>query len=296
MKPIQNIGLYITSRRDDLDDCVEQICGFLESKKINYYFEETSYEQLPDHLHKDSYSTFTVAETAINEGKHTPIDLVLVVGGDGSFLRACQLFCHYDAPLTGINLGRLGFLTDISIDQLEPLLTPILQRKGHTEKRYFFEGTVASCTVYALNDIVIQTDNNVSIMDIEVRVGGALAFDLRCDGIIVASSTGSTAYGLSAGGPLLHPDVQGLVLVPLAAHTLSARPCVIPDDKPLQIRETSKAQVAKVIVDGVPKGILPADQPFSIRKSSRSITLVHPPGYDYFAACRQKLGWHSASH
>ena len=293
MRPVKNIGLYVSSRRNDLDDCVGHICRFLDSKSINYCFEETSYKQLPVHLQKDSYVTFTVDKNSTIENDETPIDLVLVVGGDGSFLRACQLFCHYGAPLTGINLGRLGFLTDISIDQLDQLLDPILKLKGHTEKRYFFEGKVASRKVYALNDIVIQTGNNVSIMDIEVMVGGSLAFDLRCDGIIIASSTGSTAYGLSAGGPLLHPGVQGLVLVPLAAHTLSARPCVIPDDKPLQIREKSKTQGAKITVDGVPSGTLESDQPFTICKSSRSITLVHPPGYDYFAACRQKLGWHS---
>ena len=286
---MRNIGLYVSSRRDDLKDCIDRLCQFLDNKAVHYYFESNCYKQLAASCKQADHQTFD-ADNMVQ-----PIDLIVVIGGDGSFLHACQLFHQYKVPLTGINLGRLGFLTDISINNLEELLDSILEGQGTIENRYFFQGKTTSRTDYALNDIVIQTPDSASIMDIEVKVDGSLAFDLRCDGIILASSTGSTAYGLSAGGPLLHPDVDALVLVPLAAHTLSARPCVIPSHKSLEIQQKSAVK-ARVSIDGTSRHSLDYGESIIISKSSWSITLAHPLGYDYFAACRSKLGWNARGY
>lgn len=221
-------------------------------------------------------------------------DLIIVVGGDGTLLHAARELAPADAPLLGINLGRLGFLVDISPDHLEERLDQILAGDYHADARAMLEVHTDGTDGRAVNDIVVHKWNSVRMIELETWIDGVFVNAQRSDGVIVSTPTGSTAYALSGGGPLVHPGLDALLLVPICPHTLSNRPLVIGGDSriELRIRDYEHEQV-RLTCDGQINLPLAEGRAIHIRRSPHRLKLLHPRGYDHFSILRAKLGWAS---
>lgn len=221
-------------------------------------------------------------------------DLIIVVGGDGTLLHAARELAPADVPLLGINLGRLGFLVDISPDHLEERLDPILAGAYHADARAMLDVSTDGTEGRAVNDIVVHKWNSVRMIELETWIDGQFVNAQRSDGVIVSTPTGSTAYALSGGGPLVHPGLDALLLVPICPHTLSNRPLVVGGDSAieLRIRDYEHEQV-RLTCDGQINLPLAEGRAIVIRRSRHRLRLLHPCGYDHFSILRAKLGWAS---
>ena len=223
-------------------------------------------------------------------------DLVISLGGDGTILSTARALVDSNKPLLGVNLGRLGFLADVSILDFEQHLTGIFEGRYSIEKRFLIEGTCMKheeviSTNVALNDIIVHAHKALSMIEYEVFSNGDLIHRQRADGVIVATPTGSTAYALSGGGPIMHPSLQTLAIVPICPHTLSNRPIVLPADQIIEISLSKSTTLGKVNYDGQSTQIMNNDNSIKIRRYPRIITLLHPQDYDYFQILRAKLNW-----
>ena len=230
--------------------------------------------------------------TATEMGQHC--DLVITVGGDGTLLGAARALASSGVPLLGINLGRLGFLADVSSDAIETCLAAILDGDFDAEERFLLAARVnGNPPVLALNDVVIHKWNTARMIELETRIDGVFVNLQRGDGIIVATPTGSTAYALSGGGPLIHPALDAISLVPICPHTLSNRPLVVAGSSRIAIRAPSRADQGHIIVtcDGQTDVFLTAESRVLIERGPHPIRLLHPKGHDHFGILRAKLGW-----
>ncbi|MFA7270669.1 MAG: NAD kinase [Sterolibacterium sp.] len=222
-------------------------------------------------------------------------DLAIVLGGDGTMLNAARRLAEYGVPLVGVNRGRLGFMTDIASDNMLASIAALLAGKFSTEQRFLLDAEVLrdNQRVYdtlALNDVVVNKGEIGRMIEMEVKVDGEFIYVLRADGMIVATPTGSTAYALSANGPILHPSVPGIALVPLCPHALSNRPITLSDRSRIEIVLMPQHD-ARIHFDGQAHFDARAGDHICITRSQRSITLLHPPGYSYLAMLREKLHW-----
>ncbi|MGE4348656.1 MAG: NAD(+) kinase [Candidatus Berkiella sp.] len=224
-------------------------------------------------------------------------DLIIVVGGDGSFLDAARSIVNWGRPMVGINRGRLGFLTDISPQAFKQYLLPILQGKYQTESRFLLDMTLmrdnqAIGSSSALNDVVLYSGDIARMIEFEVRINQQFVYRLRSDGLITATPTGSTAYSLSGGGPILHPTLEAIVLVPMHPHTLTSRPIVLDSNDKIELHITSANILhPRVSCDGqVNFNVLPDDR-ILITKKDKLLNLLHPLDYDYYHTLRTKLNW-----
>ena len=223
-------------------------------------------------------------------------ELVISVGGDGTLLRTSRLLAGRDTPLMGINLGRLGFLVDVSPGNLSDV-DAILAGDYVTDERILLEATVSNGSDRAaeglsMNDVVIHRWNTARMIELEVRVEGELVTRLRCDGLIVATPTGSTAYAMATGGPIAHPGVDALLLVPVAPHTLSNRPLVLPGSVNVEIGVLgSDSRRVRVSCDSQEELPMQPGSVLNVRRSPRRVTVLHPAGYRYFEILRAKLRW-----
>ncbi len=222
-------------------------------------------------------------------------DLVLVVGGDGTMLGIGRQLARYGVPLIGINQGRLGFITDIPLDQVRATLTPMLRGEYEEDHRSLMHACVMrdnECVfeALALNDVVVNRGATSGMVELRVEVDGHFVANQRADGLIVASPTGSTAYALSAGGPLLHPSTPGWVLVPIAPHTLSNRPIVLPDACEIAIELVSGRDASANFDMQSLKSLLRGDR-ITVRRSEHRVRFLHPRGWTYFDTLRKKLHW-----
>ena len=225
-------------------------------------------------------------------------DLAAVIGGDGSLLGAARALARSGVPVLGINRGNLGFLTDIHPDNANDALDAALADKGHLDRRSLIGVTVTRdgqqiAAGSALNDIVLHKGSSARMLAFDVHLGDKEVYQAKADGLIVATPTGSTAYSLSAGGPILHPSLSAWVIVPMFPHTLTDRPLVLADDQALHLSITDQHQSLPLIsCDGQTHiSVMPGDQ-IKIEKLDAYLNLLHVDGeYDYFAVCREKLGW-----
>ena len=227
----------------------------------------------------------------------TEADLIIAVGGDGTMLHAARLTGNGKVPLLGVNRGRLGFLADISPAEMLENLQWILDGDYTRESRLQLDAKITAPdgserTAVALNDIVLQRRDTGRMLDFETRIADRYVNTHAGDGIIVATPTGSTAYALSCGGPILEPLLDAVVVVPICPHTLSDRPIVIPSSLDIALRLLHRHDTkAEVSVDGHSLGELEPDDNLLISESANRITLIHPPGYDYYGILRSKLHW-----
>jgi NAD+ kinase len=224
-------------------------------------------------------------------------DLIVAIGGDGTMLFAAQLAIGRDIPLLGINRGRLGFLTDVSPDDMLESFDTILQGRYETDARNLLEARLTptegpAAVRRALNDIVVQRYESGRMVELETWIGGQFVNTHGGDGLVIASSTGSTAYALSCGGPIIHPSLDAVVIAPISPHALSDRPIVIGRNNRVEVRLVERSATrAQVSCDGMLLGDLDASSSLVIEPAASVITLLHPPGYDYFRLLRSKLHW-----
>jgi len=222
-------------------------------------------------------------------------DLAIVVGGDGTLISCARLMAEHGVPLVGVNLGTLGFLTDIPADSLEPAIESVLDGEFLSESRALLAGAVRRngkplFSALAMNDVVVSRGAMGSMIEFAVTVDGEFIYTLRADGLIVATPTGSTAYALSAGGPILHPALQAIALVPISPHTLSNRPVAIRNNSRVEITLVRGAE-ARANFDVQAYCELETNDVVSVSSAARPATLLHPRGYRYFSMLRQKLRW-----
>ena len=237
------------------------------------------------------------ARAVIDADLAAEADLIIAVGGDGTMLHAAGLTGNGKVPLLGVNRGRLGFLADISPAEMLENLEQILGGDYSRETRLQLNAKITSSdgterSAVALNDIVLQRRETGRMVDFETRIANRFVNTHAGDGLIVATPTGSTAYALSCGGPIIEPLLDAVVVVPICPHTLSDRPIVIPSSLDIAVkllrRDDTKAEVS---VDGHSLGELDPDDSLLISESENRITLIHPPGYDYYGILRSKLHW-----
>ncbi len=224
-------------------------------------------------------------------------DLIVAIGGDGTLLFAAQLALARGVPLLGVNRGRLGFLTDVLPDEMVGNLDAVLEGRYEIDERQLLAARLPAAggtplEFSALNDVVVQRQATGRMVELEVRVDGRYVNTHGGDGLVVASSTGSTAYALSCGGPIVHPALAATVIAPISPHTLSDRPVVIGRESLIEIRLVERSGMrAQVTCDGFLLGDLEPDSPLSIGPAQARITLLHPPGHDFFRLLRSKLHW-----
>ncbi|MES2401098.1 MAG: NAD kinase [Pseudomonadota bacterium] len=222
-------------------------------------------------------------------------DLGLVVGGDGTMLGIGRLLAQFGVPLVGINQGRLGFITDIAFDDYPAVLAPILRGEYEEDRRWMMQAKVVRdgrCVfnATAMNDVVVNRGATAGMVELRVEVDGRFLANQRADGLIIATSTGSTAYALSAGGPLLHPSIGGWVLVPIAPHTLSNRPIVLSDSGEITV-EIVAGRDASANFDMQSLATLLHGDRITVRRSEHQMRFLHPRGWSYFDTLRKKLHW-----
>ena len=224
-------------------------------------------------------------------------DLIVAIGGDGTMLFAAQLALPRGVPLLGVNRGRLGFLADVLPDEMIASVDAVLEGRYETDRRELLTATLsqpdsAAVTGRALNDVVAQRQESGRMVELEVWIDGSFVNTHGGDGLVVASSTGSTAYALSCGGPIIHPSLGAVVIAPISPHTLSDRPIVVRRESRVEIRLGPRSGArAQVTCDSSHLGDLGAGSRLEIGPAAERITLLHPKGHDYFRLLRSKLHW-----
>jgi len=273
----KTIALFGRPQTDGLAEILDQIAAWLKQRGV-------------------SVLTQTNRSTRALQSLGRRAELGIIVGGDGTMLGIARTLAPLGLPVVGINLGRLGFITDITFSHWEESLDAILEGNFEIEDRALIEVDVVrrGRTIFqsrALNDVVVSRSSRAGMIEIEVKVDGLFMYSPRADGLIVASPTGSTAYALSANGPILHPALQGLVLVPVAPQALSNRPIVLPDHCEVVLTVVG-GRNPRVNCDMQSFADLQLEDQIAIRRSADSSRFLHPPGYNYYATLRAKLNWH----
>ncbi len=287
MEHFRNIGLIGRMGSVQVVDTLRRLKKYLISEGYHLIIEENIGALIPGHGLQSS-SVKMMGEVC---------DLVIVVGGDGSLLGAARELAKSNVPLLGVNRGRLGFLTDISPDELEDKIGDVLSGEFIQEKRFLLDVHVkrngepigfGTC----LNDIVLHPGKSTRMIGFDLFIEGQFVYSQRSDGLIVSTPTGSTAYSLSAGGPLLHPKLDAIALVPMFAHTLSSRPIVVDGKSEIKIVIGEGNEIyPQVSCDGqhhIP--VAPGDS-VSITKKPQKVRLIHPTSHNFYETCREKLGW-----
>src|SRR5438105_5198308 len=237
------------------------------------------------------YGSMTPAELGQN------CDLAVVVGGDGTMLGIARQLARFGIPLVGINQGRLGFITDVPIGHFAEALAPMIAGDFEEERRTMLEGGVwrdgeVIFEGFAMNDVVVSRGATASMVELKIDIGNEFVANLRADGLIIGSPTGSTAYALSAGGPILHPGIAAFVLVPIAPHDLSNRPIVLPDGGEISIQIVA-GRDASVNFDMQTLASLLHGDRITVRRSAHQVRFLHPLGWSYYATLRRKLHWNA---
>ena len=284
---LSTLGLFGKYGDKGVGEVIHQLSVFLASRGLQVLVEEGT-AALMAQAPAISYSWSHI-------GKHA--DLAIVVGGDGTMLNVARNLASYEVPLIGINLGRLGFLTDIPKDTMFEGLDKILDGDFQTEQRILLHAQVlrgdkTQHSSHALNDVVINKGQLARLIEFETYIDGDFVNSTRADGIIIATPTGSTAYALSAGGPILHTTLPAMVLVPICPHTLSNRPIAVSSNSRIEIVMTHTShQCAHVTLDGQINFSLQDQDRIQVRQADRPITLLHPSGRNHYHVLRAKLRW-----
>ncbi len=246
----------------------------------------------------DAKTAALIGESASHQKTQiaTRSDMVLVLGGDGTMLSAARLLEERAVPILGVNMGGLGFLTEITLDQLYPALEKVFAQEFMVEERLMLRADmhrhgeqVAKATV--LNDVVVSKGTLARMIEIQILIDGQFVTRLRGDGLIVSTPTGSTAYSLSAGGPIIHPTVQALILTPICPHTLTHRPLLVPRDVALEVTLTSQVEGAMATFDGQVGVALVQGDTVAIAVSEHRTQLIRLPDRTYYDVLRRKLKW-----
>ena len=285
------IGLMGRLADPQVLEMVTRLAAELGSAKVTVYADEAL--PLPVSTGVQLLPTRLLAEKA---------DLMVVVGGDGTLLKAAHVVAARPIPLVGVNLGRLGFLADITPEQVQDDIRAMLAGEFTREERLLLEavatrGGKPEATVPALNDVVVHKSDGGRLIEFETWVDGRFLCAYRADGIVVATPTGSTAYALSGGGPIIHPAMDAIALVPICPHTLGDRPLVVSGGSRIEIRVgDTHGGGAQVTWDGQHAESLQTGDRVEVHCAAKRISFIHPRGYDYYRILRTKLHWGRGGH
>lgn len=288
----KKIGIFAKHHDQSVADTLEHLICFLESRGHTLTLETESATVLAH-----TASTPHRFSTALREQIGQRSDLVIVVGGDGSLLNAARAIVADHVPIVGINRGKLGFLADILPNALETELNEILEGNYLEERRFLLKAQIrrrkeiiAEST--ALNDVVLYSANIARMLDFEVYIDNFFVLRQQADGIIAATPTGSTAYALSAGGPILYPTLNAITLTPLCPHTLSSRPIVVESHSDIRLVVSPNNVIKpRLSCDGQSHFELEAGDQISLHRYESDLILIHPKSHEYFSVLREKLGW-----
>ena len=278
----KEIGILV---KEDLSDGIDNealnlMINSISNLDINLYIDKSS---------NNKNENFTVLEHKEFVKK---VDIVVVFGGDGTLLNAARKYLNYDIPILGINMGNVGFLTDISTDNFEKTIKEVLDGNCKIEERNLVSAKFGDNHLYGLNEVVIHSGAYAQLMRYRLNVNDKVVYEQRSDGLIIATPTGSTAYALSAGGPIIHPSLDVWTILPMLPQSLSSRPFVISTDEKVEMDLfDGPNENAKICVDGQDDIDIPYGEKILISKMEKTLKLVHPNDNDFFEACREKLGW-----
>ena len=283
----RHVALVGKYQAQGIRDVLEEIAHFLTRQGLEVSLER----QTALNTGIDGFGALTPDELGRD------CDLAVVVGGDGTMLGIARQLSRFGTPLVGINQGRLGFITDVNINQYAEALAPMIAGDYEEERRTMLEGGVWRDGIpifesFAMNDVVVSRGAAASMVELKVDIGAEFVANFRSDGLIIGSPTGSTAYALSAGGPILHPGIPGWVVVPIAPHDLSNRPIVLPDLGEISI-EIVAGRDASVSFDMQSLASLLHGDRILVRRSADQVRFLHPRGWSYYATLRRKLHWNS---
>ncbi len=284
-QPFRHVAIFGKPRAEGIREPLEAIARTVQGKGLVPMFDAAT-RDLVGITEFPGHSIDTIGKEA---------DVAVVLGGDGTLLGIARELSRHHIPLIGINQGRLGFMTDIALDQMPEVLATMLDGRYESDRRTILEAWLLRegnpiFQARAVNDVVVTRGSTGGMVEFTVRVDGVTMYNQRADGLILATPTGSTAYALSANGPILHPSLAGLVLVPVAPQTLSNRPITLPDSVLVEIEITDEREAAAHFDMQSFSRLAPGDI-VRARRSADEVVLLHPVGYNYFATLRQKLHW-----
>ncbi len=283
--PFSNVALVGKFQADGVDRILENVSKIILENSFNVYLESETAEQT-------GLKSLPIIKADDFAGK---IDIVVVIGGDGTLLGLGRKVAGLNIPIIGINMGRLGYMTDIPLNDIDVLLPAMLNGAYESDTRTLLESQVIrngslAHQGTAFNDVVVNRSSRSGMVELAVEVNGSFMYNQRSDGLIVATPTGSTAYSLSAGGPILHPRLAGIVLAPVSPHALSNRPIVLPDDALISI-EIAGGRDVTVHFDMQTLTILQTGDRVTVKKSAQTVILLHPVGHSEYRTLREKLHW-----
>jgi NAD+ kinase len=286
----KKIGLAGRSRQRGLMDVLRILLELLEARGLEVVLEDNLGDVLPNHKQR--------LATLDEIGQEA--DLVIVVGGDGSLLSAARTLAKYETAVLGVNRGRLGFLTDIMPDEIVRKISDVLDGHFERESRFLLGAEVRRDDKVvgrgdALNDVVVNSGTSAQMIEFELYIDDTFVYRQRADGLIVSTPTGSTAYSLSGGGPIMHPTLDAIVLVPMFPHALSSRPIVVDGDSEIRLDILARNRIhPPVTCDGQANMKARPGDSVHICKNPHRLTLLHPLGHSFYASCRDKLRWSNA--
>ncbi len=272
----KNVGIYVRQKSNHGVDlsAMDSMISFLANQNINLKTDKSS-----------DYQNDLI-ESINHEDLIKIVDLIIVFGGDGTLLNASRKYLDSEIPILGINMGNLGFLTDIKVENFEKSLSSIMNGNYVIEERNLVSAE------FSLNEVVIHSGSYEQLMRYRLTVNEKIVYEQRSDGLIIATPTGSTAYALSAGGPIIHPSLDVWTILPMLPQSLSSRPFIISSDEKVEVKLfEGPEEEAKICVDGQSDIDLPFNTEIVISKMNKTLKLVHPEDNDFFEACREKLGW-----
>ncbi len=293
MADFNNIGLVGRPGHAGVVDTLHRLLAFLAAKNLSIIVDDLTAQLIEGHGQQQCR----------REELSKCCDLVIVVGGDGSMLNVAKYVASDQVPVIGINRGRLGFLTDILPDELETGINDVLDGNYSVESRFLLDVAARQGADKqieeqhfgsALNDVVLHPGKAAQMIKFELFIDEKFVYSQESDGLIVATPTGSTAYALSAGGPIMHPGLNAVVLVPMYPHSLGSRPIVVDGDSEIRIVVSAKENLQpQVSCDGQVMFTVSAGDEILVRKKDVQLKLIHPPEHSFYQACRSKLGWGS---
>ncbi len=286
MSAFKHLGIICKPDEPRVSEILSILLPILKSQNLAHSLDDSV--KSAGYLNAKTVSRTTLIDT---------VDLFIVIGGDGTFLGAARSLVQSEKPLLGVNAGRLGFLADIAPDKLNTELTQILAGSYLLEDRILIQSTIERngaeiVSDIALNDISLHMRNTVRMIEFQTTVNNQALHTLRADGLIVSTPTGSTAYSLSAGGPVIHPGLNVLSLAPICPHTLSSRPIVVSGDSNIEINLLKDCDVPAVAAfDGQNTHDIEPGDTLKIRTLEKTLKVIHPKSYDYYHVLRNKLHW-----
>ena len=282
-KKFSKIALSTSSKDRRVISIARQVIEILSSVDV-----EISHDKSLSDLNKSKYSKLVSSKKII-----TSSDLLIAIGGDGTMLNCSRIYGSKGVSLLGINLGKLGFLSDIAPNDVTTSLLEVINGKYITDNRFFLEASIKEDkeSFIALNEIVIHSGSIAQMIEFEIYINDAFVYRQKADGVIINTPTGSTAYSLSGGGPIVHPEVKAITLLPMFPQSLSSSSLIVKDSSLIRVVLTQSDSSCQVSFDSQDEINFKGKKEITISKSSSQLTLIHPLGHDFYGGCRNKLGW-----